>query len=59
MPNSPNISTLSLTHGQVLQTIEAMHIAEWLDRPALDSILKKLRRDKVPFSIEEIDKPQW
>jgi len=59
MPNSPNISTLSLTHGQVLQTIEAMHIAEWLDRPALDSILKKLRRDKVPFSIEEMDKPQW
>ncbi len=48
-----------LTHGQVLQTIEAMHIAEWLDRPALDSVLKKLRRDHVPFTAEELDKPQW
>lgn len=54
---SSHIHTLS--HGQVLQTIEAMHIAEWLDRPALDSILKKLRRDLVPFSAEELDKPQW
>ncbi len=51
--------SLSLSHGQVLQTIEAMHIAEWLDRPALDSVLKKLRRDHVPFSAEELDKPQW
>ena len=59
MTTQPNISTLSLTHGQVLQTIEAMHIAEWLDRPALDSVLKKLRRDLVPFTDEELDKPQW
>ena len=50
---------LRLSHGQVLQTIEAMHIAEWLDRPALDSVLKKFRRDYVPFSAEELDKPQW
>lgn len=36
-----------------------MHIAEWLDRSALDSVLKKLRRDFVPFSAEELAKPQW
>jgi len=59
MSGLPDISSLSFTHGQVLQTIEAMHIAEWLDRPALDSILKKLRRDSVPFTAEELDKPQW
>lgn len=59
MQDHPNISAISLTHGQVLQTIEAMHIAEWLDRPALDSILKKLRRDHVPFTAQELDKPQW
>jgi hypothetical protein len=47
--NKPSdISTLSLSHGQVLSTIEAMHIVEWLDRPALDSVLKKFRREKVP-----------
>ena len=59
MLEQPIISAVSLTHGQVLQTIEAMHIAEWLDRPALDSVLKKLRRDFVPFTPEELDKPQW
>lgn len=59
MLDQTNISTLSFSHGQILQTIEAMHIAEWLDRPALDSILKKLRRDFVPFSAEELAKPQW
>jgi len=59
MSDQPDISALSLSHGQVLQTIEAMHIADWLDRPALDSILKKLRRDHVPFTAEELDKPQW
>jgi hypothetical protein len=59
MSDQPNISTLSLSHGQVLQTIEAMHIAEWMDRPALDSVLKKLRRELVPFTAEELDKPQW
>jgi hypothetical protein len=57
--DQPNIATLSFSHGQVLQTIEAMHMAEWLDRPALDSVLKKLRRDLVPFTTEELDKPQW
>ena len=59
MQDHPNISAISLTHGQVLQTIEAMHIAEWLDRSALDSILKKLRRDLVPFTADELDKPHW
>ena len=59
MSDQPNTFTLSFSHGQILQTIEAMHIAEWLDRPALDSILKKLRRDFVPFTAEELEKPQW
>lgn len=39
--------------------IGAMHIAEWLDEPGLNSILKKFRRSLVPFSAEELDKPQW
>jgi hypothetical protein len=43
-----DVSQLSLSHGQVLWTIEAMHIVEWLDRAALDSVLKKFRREKVP-----------
>ncbi len=59
MSDQARAPSLSFTHGQVLQTIEAMHIAEWLDRPALDSVLKKLRRDFVPFSSEELAKPQW
>jgi len=42
------VSNLALSHGQVLWTIEAMHIVEWLDRAALDSVLKKFRREKVP-----------
>ena len=42
------LPSFSLSHGQVLWTIETMHIVEWLDRPALDSVLKKFRREKVP-----------
>lgn len=48
MIRTNDISQLALSHGQVLWTIEAMHIVEWLDRPALDSVLKKFRREKVP-----------
>ena len=42
-----------------MYVIETMHISEWLDRPALDSVLKKFRRSLVPFSIDELDKPNW
>lgn len=48
MSNVSDISHLALSHGQVLSTIEGMHIVEWLNRPALDSILKKFRREGVP-----------
>ncbi|MEI6573065.1 MAG: hypothetical protein WCO61_05920 [Alphaproteobacteria bacterium] len=48
MDNLNYISELALSHGQVLWTIEAMHIVDWLNRPALDSVLKKFRREKVP-----------
>jgi hypothetical protein len=48
MSNVSDISQLALAHGQVLSTIEAMHIVEWLNRPALDSITKKFRREGVP-----------
>ena len=43
-----DISKLSLFHGQVLWVIGGMRIVEWLERPALDSILKKFRREGVP-----------
>jgi hypothetical protein len=59
MKQDPFISNLALSHGQVMYVIEAMHIAEWLDRPALDSVLKKFRRALVPFSADELDKPHW
>ena len=39
--------------------ISSLHIAEWLDAAGLNSLLKKFRRDFVPFSEEELDKPQW
>ena len=39
--------------------ISSLHIAEWLDPAGLNSLLKKFRRDFVPFSEEELDKPQW
>ena len=43
---------LSLSHGQVLWVIENMQIVPWLDRSALDSVLKKFRRECVPdFSL--------
>ena len=48
MRKSPELSTLFLSHGQVMFVIEGMHIVEWMDRPALDSVLKKFRRDQVP-----------
>ena len=48
MTTHQNISKLSLSHGQVLWVIENMRIVEWLDRPALDSVLKKFRREGVP-----------
>jgi len=48
MNTNTDISKLSLSHGQVLWVIENMRTVEWLDRPALDSILKKFRRDGVP-----------
>ena len=48
MNNLSQISTLSLTHGQVAYVIHGMHIVEWLDRAALDSVLKKFRREGVP-----------
>ena len=48
MNDLKHISSLSLTHGQVLSVIENMRIVEWLDRAALDSVLKKFRREKVP-----------
>jgi len=59
MKNGLSISGLSLSHGQVMYVIEALHIAEWLDRPALDSVLKKFRRSLVPFSTDELAKPHW
>lgn len=43
-----NISRLSLSHGQVLWVVDSMRIVEWLDRAALDSVLKKFRREGVP-----------
>jgi hypothetical protein len=43
-----DLNSLSLTHGQIAYVIDGMHIVEWLDRPALDSILKKFRREGVP-----------
>ena len=43
-----DLNSMSLTHGQVAYVIDGMHIVEWLDRPALDSILKKFRREGVP-----------
>jgi len=42
------LSSLSLTHGQVAYVIDGMRIVEWLDRAALDSVLKKIRRESVP-----------
>jgi hypothetical protein len=43
-----DISKISLSHGQVLWVIEGMRIVEWLERTALDSVLKKFRREGVP-----------
>jgi hypothetical protein len=48
MNDAKHIASLSLTHGQVLWVIDCMRIVEWLERPALDSVLKKFRRDGVP-----------
>lgn len=39
--------------------IEETQIANWLDSPGLNSTVKKLRRHFVPFSDEELEKPQW
>jgi len=46
--NALNLTSITLSHGQVAYVIGGMHIVEWLDRPALDSVLKKFRREGVP-----------
>ena len=48
MTRSNDVSQLSLSHGQVLWVIENMQIVPWLNRAALDSVLKKFRREGVP-----------
>jgi hypothetical protein len=59
MSDDKRLNGISLSHGQAMWVVGAMHIAEWLDPAALNSILKKFRRHFVPFSEEELKKPQW
>jgi hypothetical protein len=59
MNEGKRLDGISLSHGQAMFVVDGMHIAEWLEAPALNSILKKFRRNFVPFSEEELDKPQW
>ena len=59
MQHAGGFHGISLSHGQAMFVIEAMHIADWLDPAGLNSILKKFRRHLIPFSEDELDKPQW
>lgn len=57
--DTKRLDRISLTHGQAIWVIEAMQIAGWLDTAGLNAVVKKLRRHWVPFSEEELEKPQW
>jgi hypothetical protein len=59
MQHARSFDGISLSHGQAMFVIEAMHIADWLDPAGLNSILKKFRRHFIPFSEDELDKPRW
>jgi hypothetical protein len=48
MIKNADLDRLSISHGQVLWVIDGMNFVPWLNRPALDSILKKFRLNKVP-----------
>jgi hypothetical protein len=48
MLKDQELDRLSISHGQVLWVIDGMNFVPWLNRPALDSVLKKFRLNKVP-----------
>ena len=48
MLKDTELDRLSISHGQVLWVIDGMNFVPWLNRPALDSVLKKFRLNKVP-----------
>ena len=48
MNRDTELGQLSISHGQVLWVIDSMNFVSWLTRPALDSVLKKFRLNKVP-----------
>jgi hypothetical protein len=48
MIKNAELNSLSLSHGQVLWVIDGMNFVSWLNRAALDSVLKKFRLNKVP-----------
>ena len=48
MIKNTELDRLSISHGQILWVIDSMNFVSWLTRPALDSVLKKFRLNKVP-----------
>ena len=48
MIKNAELDRLSIAHGQVLWVIDGMNFVPWLNRTALDSVLKKFRLNKVP-----------
>ena len=48
MIKNTELDRLSISHGQILWVIDGMNFVPWLNRAALDSVLKKFRLNKVP-----------
>ena len=56
---SARISTLRLSHGQAIQVLRDTRLAESVSASALDAMIKKLRREGVPFAADELGDYQW
>lgn len=53
------IKTLKLSHGQALLVMKDTRLAENMTETALNSMVKKLRLNEVPFEPDEVGTYQW
>jgi len=56
---SIRLSTLRLGHGQAMRVITDTRLMESISSTALDAMIKKLRREGVPFGADELIKDTY
>ncbi len=53
------MKSLKLSHGQVLRVMKDTRLAEHMSDTALDAMVKKFRREGLPFETDEVGSYQW